>query len=142
MKRVLLLSAFFAVIFSSNSFASASDYVIDDIAVEQTLNNAIEIAVNNLDVSPEVLTNVLSENATLEGKVPVIAFVLATIGITNFFAIHRLYLGGTPILILAYPFFTFLTLGILNIGDWIVLLIDVFRNDLGKHEGSDALFMW
>ena len=142
MKKVLLLGMVLAFFATSVSYGSASDYRLDDTAVEQVFDQAIEVAVNNpmnIDLSAG---DVNGQQAVLAAKSPIVAWVISFVGILNVFAIHRLYLGGTAILVLAYPVFSFLTLGILNLGDWICLLIDVFRDDLGKHEGSDALFMW
>ncbi len=142
MKKVLLLGMVLAFFATSVSYGSASDYRLDDAAVEQVFDQAIEVAVNNpmnIDLSAG---DVNGQQAVLAAKSPIVAWVISFVGILNVFAIHRLYLGGTAILVLAYPVFSFLTLGILNLGDWICLLIDVFRDDLGKHEGSDALFMW
>ena len=142
MKKVLLLGMVLAFFATSVSYGSASDYRLDDTAVEQVFDQAIEVAVNNpmnIDLSAG---DVNGQQAVLAAKSPIVAWVISFVGIPNVFAIHRLYLGGTAILVLAYPVFSFLTLGILNLGDWICLLIDVFRDDLGKHEGSDALFMW
>ena len=142
MKKVLLLGMVLAFFATSVSYGSASDYRLDDAAVEQVFDQAIEVAVNNpmnIDLSAG---DVNGQQAVFAAKSPIVAWVISFVGILNVFAIHRLYLGGTAILVLAYPVFSFLTLGILNLGDWICLLIDVFRDDLGKHEGSDALFMW
>ena len=142
MKKVLLLGMVLAFFATSVSYGSASDYRLDDAAVEQVFDQAIEVAVNNpmnIDLSAG---DVNGQQAVLAAISPIVAWEISFVGILNVFAIHRLYLGGTAILVLAYPVFSFLTLGILNLGDWICLLIDVFRDDLGKHEGSDALFMW
>lgn len=142
MKKGLLLSMVLAFFATSTSFASANDYRIDDQAVEQVFDQAIEVVVNTSLPETQGINGVMGEKAVLAGKSPIAAWVISFIGFLNVFAIHRLYLGGTALLVLAYPVFSFLTLGVLNLGDWIVLLVDVFRNDLGKHEGSDALFMW
>lgn len=51
--------------------------------------------------------------------------------------IHRVFLGGAPILILGY-----LLLSILFVG-WILVLIDFFRlifGGTGHYEGNDSLF--
>jgi len=75
-----------------------------------------------------------------EGKSPIAAFVICWL--LGGIAIHRVYLGGTPVLIVGYLFTFFGFFGLIPFGDWIVLLVSVFKDDLGKYEGSDAFIMW
>ena len=135
MKKVLLvcLLAMFAI--TSQTYASSA-YTIDDSAVEAVFDNSVNVM--NLDLTDSMEL----ENATMlkAGKSPIAAFVIAWL--LGPIAIHRVYLGGTPLLVLGYIVTVFGIVFLVPLIDWIVLLIDVFRNDLGKHEGSDAFFMW
>ena len=143
MKKILVLTLIFSVAMASASFASASDYRIDDNVIESVFDQAIQIKTGNLDFFSGNNNGLLGNEAVLEGKSPVVAWLICWL--IGGLAIHRVYLGGTPVLILGYILLAiplFIPLGIVVLGDWIVLLIDVFRDDLGKHEGSDALIMW
>jgi hypothetical protein len=136
MKKVLLvcLVALFAI--TSQSYASTA-YTIDDAAVEAVFDNSVSV----IDLASESDSMVLENAAMLKaGKSPIAAFVICWL--LGGIAIHRVYLGGTPLLVLGYILTIFGIFGLVPLVDWIVLLVDVFRNDLGKHEGSDAFFMW
>ena len=138
MKKVLLvcLLAMFAI--TSQTYASSA-YTIDDSAVEAVFDNSVNVM--NLDLTDSNDPMVL-ENATMlkAGKSPIAAFVICWL--LGGIAIHRVYLGGTPLLVLGYIVTVFGFVFLVPFVDWLVLLVDVFRNDLGKHEGSDAFFMW
>lgn len=138
MKKVLLVSLFALFVCTTQSFATSA-YTIDDSAVEAVFDNSVNVM--NIDASNFDNSMVLENAAMLkEGKSPIVAFVLAWI--LGPIAIHRVYLGGTPLLVLGYIVTIFGIFGLVPFIDWIVLLVDVFRDDLGKHEGSDAFFMW
>lgn len=121
---------------TSQTYASSA-YTIDDSAVEAVFDNSVSVM--NLDAGSD---SMMLENATMlkAGKSPIAAFVIAWV--LGWIGIHRVYLGGTPLLVLGYIVTFFGIFGLVPFIDWIVLLVDVFRNDLGKHEGSDAYFMW
>ena len=144
MKRILVLMVFFSVTITSQSFASASDYRIDDNVIESVFDQAIQVKTGSFDLfSGAFDSSLLGNEAVLEGKSPVVAWLICWL--IGGLAIHRIYLGGTPVLILGYLALAIpigIPLLIVVFGDWIALLIDVFRDDLGKHEGSDALIMW
>jgi len=137
MKKVLLvcLVAMFAV--TSQTYASSA-YTIDDSAVEAVFDNSVSVM--NLDLADS--NEMALENATMlkAGKSPIAAFVISWL--LGWAAIHRVYLGGTPILVVGYLVTVFGIFGLVWGVDTLVLLIDVFRNDLGKHEGNDAFFFW
>ena len=138
MKKVLLVSLFALFVCSTQSFATSA-YTIDDSAVEAVFDNSVNVM--NLDVD-NFNNSMVLENATMlkAGKSPIAAFVICWL--LGGIAIHRVYLGGTPLLVLGYIVTIFGIFGLVPLVDWIVLLVDVFRDDLGKHEGSDAFFMW
>ena len=136
MKKVLLVCLFAMFAITSQTYASSA-YTIDDSAVEAVFDNSVSVM--SLDATSD---SMVLENATMlkAGKSPIAAFVICWF--LGAIAIHRVYLGGTPLLVLGYILTVFGIFGLVPFVDWVVLLVDVFRNDLGKHEGSDAFFMW
>jgi len=136
MKKVLLVCLVAMFTITSQTYASSA-YTIDDSAVEAVFDNSVSVM--NLDATSD---SMVLENATMlkAGKSPIAAFVISWL--LGWAAIHRVYLGGTPILVLGYLVTVFGIFGLVWGVDTLVLLIDVFRNDLGKHEGSDAFFFW
>lgn len=136
MKKGLLVCLLAMFALTTQTYATSA-YTIDDSAVEAVFDNSVNVM--NLDAGSDSMA---LENATMlkAGKSPIAAFVIAWF--LGGIAIHRVYLGGTPLLVLGYILSVFGIFGLVPFIDWIVLLVDVFRNDLGKHEGSDAFFMW
>jgi len=137
MKKTLLVCMVTIFVVSTQSFG-ISKYKVDDGQIESIFDNAITIQ-KSVD-----LTQFFNEpNNTFEikeGKSPIAAFVICfVIGWT---AIHRVYLGGTPLLIVGYLLTLGGFLGLIPFIDLIALLVSVFKNDLGKYEGSDAFLMW
>jgi hypothetical protein len=131
MKKICILITFIALGMSSNTFAG--DYTINDSKVESLLNSSIQNDFSNVDFS-------LNDMTALQGgdKQAIVAVLL------DFFlggiAIHRVYLGGSPILIAGYLFTFFGIFGILPLGDFIVLLVNF--NDISRYVDNDAFVMW
>jgi TM2 domain-containing membrane protein YozV len=139
MKKLLtlLVSALFFTIAQAN--ASTSEYTVDDTAVEAVFETGVQVSAVQLLQSLQSSGNT-SETQVQEDKTPIIAFVLATF--LGGFAIHRVYLGGSPVLIPAYIFTCFGIFGIVPFVDWIVLLIGVANDDISKYVDNDKFFMW
>lgn len=134
MKKILFL-LFVCVCVASFESKAASLYRIDDAAVEAVFNVAKPLAA---DFSASLLASPMSTNAVMAEKNVWIAVLL------DFFlgaiAIHRVYLGGTPVLILGY-FITFGGIfGLVPLIDLIVLVIS--SNDISKYVGNNKFFMW
>lgn len=135
MKKILLLVFFCAFLASFESKAS-SLYRIDDSAIEALFNVAtplvVDIASNAMAMNPLGTTAVMADKNVWIAVV--LDFFLGAI------AIHRVYLGGTPILILGY-FFTFGGIfGLVPLIDLVVLVIS--NQDISKYVGNNKFFMW
>ncbi|MEL7001867.1 MAG: TM2 domain-containing protein [Bacteroidota bacterium] len=135
MKKLLLLTMMMAFMASVSTFAS-SKYKIDDVAVEQVLDNGV--AVVTADAAANTVLDVNSTNAQLAEKNALVAIIL------DFFlgglGVHRVYLGGSGILILGYIVTCFGIFGLIPLVDLIVLAINF--DDISKYVDNDALFMW
>ena len=129
-KSLLTLALVFGVMFVS--FANSA-YFIDDAAVETVLENAEQVTpfVNGTEMAQAMSVQASDPNVWVAC---VIDFFLGGL------AIHRVYLGGTWVLILGY-FFTFGGIfGIIPLGDLIALIIN--SDDISKYVGSNAFIMW
>lgn len=132
MKKILLLTFSLSLILSVSSFASSNEYRIDDEAVEAVFENSVAM------LSADAMFDIASDKATLEEKNVWIAVLL------DFFlgglAIHRVYLGGKPVLIVGYLLTCFGIFGIVPLIDLIVLVIN--NDDISQYVDNDKFFMW
>lgn len=139
MKKLLTLFAFVAIFASSQAKASTSEYTIDDQAVEAVFEQGIQLSATQLLENLQV-SDITNQAQIKQDKNPVVAFILAWF--LGPFAIHRVYLGGTAVLIPAYIFTCFGIFGIVPLVDWVVLLIGLVNDDISKYEDNDKFFMW
>ena len=138
MKKTLLVCMVALFVVIAQSFGN-SKYRVDDTQIESIFDNAISVQKSNINLT-QLYEDTNARFEIKEGKSPIAAFVICWL--LGGIAIHRVYLGGTPVLIVGYLFTFFGFFGLIPFGDWIVLLVSVFKNDLGKYEGSDAFIMW
>lgn len=134
-KIVLFLFVVLAVMVSQQAKASA--YHVDEISVDQLFDNAVETSI--FDFNAPAL-NTMATNAgssAVAGKDPIIALAL------NFFfgylGAHRFYLGTELLTGIAY-IVTFGGFGIINLIDFIVLIIN--HDNIAPFVNNPALFMW
>jgi TM2 domain-containing membrane protein YozV len=134
MKKTILLSLLCMILVSYN--ASASNYRIDDSAIESVFASTKVITENFATVGN--LFDVTINKANLEEKNVWIAVLL------DFFlgglAVHRVYLGGTPMLIVGYLLTCGGIFGIVPLIDLIVLVIN--SDDISKYVNNNKFFMW
>lgn len=134
MKKIILLSL---VCFMFVSYQSkASIYEVDDAAIE-TLFESSETVLSGISNATNLLLP-MKTDAVMAEKNVWIAVVL------DFFlgglAIHRVYLGGTPVLILGYLITFGGIFGLVPLIDFVVLIIE--SGDISKYVGSNKFFMW
>lgn len=124
-----------AMMASVSTFAS-SKYTIDDNAVEQVLESGVTVL--TADAAANTVLDLNSSNAQLAEKNSIVAIIL------NFFlgglAIHRVYLGGTGLLILGYLVTCGGIFGLVPLVDFVVLIIN--NDDISEYIDNDAFFMW
>jgi len=143
MKKVFFLSSALLLAVCANSFATTSEYAVDDMAVETYLNSSIEVAPLALMANDEATTMPNTNgmpNTMVAGKDPVVAFVLSWV--LGFLGVHRFYMGTATLTGVGY----ILTLGgcgIVATIDWVVLLIALINRDgIDKYEDNPKFFMW
>jgi hypothetical protein len=149
MKKIVLLSSMLFLTVCTKSLASTSEYIVDDVAIEATLNSGVEVAslVPTLETSATTEANVLGVTNTglpattiSGGKDATTAFILSWF--LGFLGVHRFYMGTATLTGVGY----ILTLGgcgIVATVDWVVLLIAlVNRESISKYEDNPKFFMW
>lgn len=131
-KSLLFLTLLFGCLFVC--MANSSSYYVNDAEVETLLQNSEQV--NPFENGMNDMTHVMSRQAADPNVwvACVIDFFLGGI------AIHRLYLGGTWVLVLGYLFTFFGIFGLIPLGDLIALIIN--SDDISKYVGSNAFIMW
>jgi hypothetical protein len=135
MKKLFVLALFCSMFMSVGAFASTSKYRVDDSSVEAVFSASV-LTVTNLESATTNVLALMPEGAG--SKDALLAIVLDFF--LGWIAIHRVYLGGTPLLILGY----FITFGgiffIVPLIDLIVLIINY--NNISKYINNNKFFMW
>ena len=133
MKKVLFTFALvFSVIFTTTA---NSNYYVNDTEVETLLEESIQV--NPFENSVDFANFVKAADQSGDKNAWIAVIIDLLIG---GLAIHRVYLDGTPLLILGYLFTFGGIFGLLPLGDLIVLIIN--NQDISKYVGSDAFIMW
>jgi TM2 domain-containing membrane protein YozV len=120
--------------------ADASMYRLDHASVDQMFDQAEQadfLAMNTL--APYANSSTATHSFYSADKNPAVAFILAWF--VGYLGIHRAYLGTSTGTIVAY----ILTLGgcgIVAFVDWVVLLIGLVNDDIGKYIDNPKFFMW
>lgn len=140
MKKIIVLTFLFVAAFSFNQ-VSASEYSIDEKAIDQLFETATEtsmisMSASNLSAVPSTVPSPLMANA--QEKDAVVAIVL------DFFlgwaGIHRFYLGTNTLTGLAYPLTCGGIFGIVPLVDFVVLIID--NDNISPYIDNPKFFMW
>lgn len=135
MKKFLAVFSLFLLIGLSN--AQASSYYVDDAAVEKVLSKGVEMN-TNFSLDANSTAELFNQSSTLNEKDPLVAILLDIF--VGGLAIHRVYLGGRPTLVLLYFITCGGIFGILPIGDLIVLAVNY--DDISAYVGNDNFIMW
>ena len=131
-KLVLSIIAVLAIAFSAN----AANYKVDNNAIDALIENAEEVY--TLDVAAPAAAN-LPAVSQKEVK-PVTALIL------NFFlggfGVHRHYMGTAPGMWALYTFTFGGIFGIVDIIDFVMLIIGTVDNDISQYVNNRKFFMW
>ncbi|MBQ9462380.1 MAG: TM2 domain-containing protein [Bacteroidales bacterium] len=131
-KLVLSLIAVVAIAFSAN----AANYKVDNNAIDNIIENATEV------VTLEVATPAAANLPAVEQKVvkPVTALILNFL--VGCFGVHRHYMGTAPGMWALYTFTFGGIFGIVDLVDFIMLIIGTIDNDISKYINNRKFFMW
>lgn len=139
MKKIILIIVLFVTVLSVKQ-ANASSYSVDEQAIDQLFEKAIEtsmISINATELT-NVASNVSSAVMASKDKDAVVAIVL------DFFlgglGIHRFYLGTETLTGLGYILTCGGIFGIVPLIDFVVLIID--NKDISAYVNNPKFFMW
>jgi len=139
MKKLILVIVLFVSVLSVKQ-ANASSYSVNENAIDQLFQNAIEtsmISINANELS-SIASNGIATVSASKDKDAITAIVL------DFFlgglGIHRFYLGTETLTGLGYILTCGGIFGIVPLVDFIVLIID--RDDIGQYIDNPKFFMW
>jgi hypothetical protein len=138
MKKLLSIALVLAGLSMSNT-TKASSYVLDEIAVTTTINNATEESLESFtSVSNSESNNFTSATAVVKGDQSKGVFLVAAF-FCGGFAIHRFYMGvnGKGGIIFLSNFCLF---GVPALIDFIYVLID--DSNFSKYDNSSEIFVW
>ena len=138
MKKVLVvLIAMFAIA----TAASASNYKLDDAAIDAAIENAVDVspiaalseATASLPVAPAATVS--------SGKSPVAAILLTFF--LGEFGVHRHYMGTRPWMWAIYTFTFGGIFGVVPFIDFIVEIVaTVEDHSVARYCGNTSFFMW
>lgn len=131
-KLVLSIIAVLAIAFS----ASAANYKVDNNAIDSLIENAEEVY--TLDIAAPAAAN-LPAVSQKEVK-PVTALILNFF--LGYFGIHRHYMGTAPGMWALYTFTVGGIFGIVDLVDFIMLIIGTVDNNISPYINNRKFFMW
>ncbi|MBO6169499.1 MAG: TM2 domain-containing protein [Bacteroidales bacterium] len=133
-KFVLILAAVFGMAIAAN----AANYKVDNNAIDALIENAEEVF--TLDVA-EAAPAAANLPAVSQKEVkPVVALVLNWF--LGFFGVHRHYMGTAPGMWALYTFTVGGIFGIVDLIDFIMLVIGTVDNDISRYINNRKFFMW
>lgn len=139
MKKLLLIFVLFAGVFTANQ-AVASTYSVNEQAIDQLFENAIETSMISLNANetntsaPTVATAFMPSKEKSAVAAILLDFFLGGLGV------HRFYLGTKPMTGIGYILTCGGIFGIVPLVDLIVLIID--NDDITPYINNPKFFMW
>lgn len=135
MKKIFLtLIAVLAVAFAAN----ATSYTMDESALDALIESSVEVA----PAAMAPASDLSSASVKLgSGSEPIVAWILSFIPVTSWLAIHRMYMGTSPLAIIL-NIVTGAGFGIVYVVDWVALLIGVLDGGIGQYCNNPRWWMW
>lgn len=140
MKKLLFALIAFVTI---STVASAAPYKIDDAAVDNAIESAVEVSpVSFLSEVPAQLPAGMPASASVSaGKSPVGAILLTFF--LGGFGVHRHYMGTRPWMWAIYTFTVGGIFGVVPFVDFIVEIVAAVEdNSIARYCGNTSFFMW
>jgi len=138
MKKIIVMSLLLVLVAAYGSKASTAMYRVNDKSVEDAFAAAKPVTLSLTSSMTSTLLSPLSgQKVTAEKNVWLAVVLNLFLGLI---AVHRVYLGGTPILILGYLFTAGGIFGIVPLVDIVVLIIN--NENISKYINNNRFFMW
>lgn len=119
--------------------ASANNYTIDESAIDAMIENAVEVSPMSVEAGAAGIQDPTIKFGS--APQPVLAFVLSVIPVTGWLAVHRMYLGTSPLAVIL-NIVTGGGFGIVYVVDWVVLLMGVLDNNISRYVNNGNWLMW
>ncbi|MBQ6179093.1 MAG: TM2 domain-containing protein [Bacteroidales bacterium] len=140
MKKLLFaLIAFVAI----STVASAAPYKIDDAAVDNAIESAVEVSpVSFLSEVPAQLPAGMPASASVSADKSPVGAILLTFFLGGF-GVHRHYMGTRPWMWAIYTFTVGGIFGVVPFVDFIVEIVAAVEdNSVARYCGNTSFFMW
>jgi len=125
-------------VFAFAATASAASYRLDDAAIDQTIENAVEISAADMMMDMDMTAGAQLSSA---GKSAAVTLVLNWF--LGFFGVHRHYMGTRPFMWAIYTFTIGGIFGIVPFVDFIVEIVALIEDgSVAEFCGNTAFFMW
>ena len=139
MKKLLILTLFFAMMAGLSSEIQASEYKLDNQKVDLLFENAHSLDFKLFETSPSLLPGAMPMmHAAKKEKDPIVAILL------DFFlgglGVHRFYLGTEVMTGIGYILTCGGIFGIVPLIDFIILIVDF--KDISPYIDNPKFFMW
>ncbi len=118
--------------------ANAANYTVDEQSIDAMIENATEVTPMTLAAADNSFTD-----ATLKigpAPQPIVAFILSLVPVTSWLAVHRMYLGTSPLAVVL-NIVTGSGFGIVYVLDWVALLLGVLDNNIGQYVNNPHWIM-
>ena len=140
MKKLLFaLIAFVAI----STVASAAPYKIDDAAVDNAIESAVEVSPFAFmsEIPAQLPAGMPASASVSAGKSPVGAILLTFF--LGGFGVHRHYMGTRPWMWAIYTFTVGGIFGVVPFVDFIVEIVAAVEdNSIARYCGNTSFFMW
>jgi len=137
MKKIIVMSLLLVLVAAYGSKASTAMYRVNDKSVEAVFATAKPMVLSLKAMASTLLSPLSGQKVTAEKNVWLAVILDVFLG---GIAVHRVYLGGTPILILGYLVTAFGIFFIVPLVDLIVLIIN--NENISKFVNNNRYFMW
>jgi len=139
MKKLLLIIVLFVGVVSAKQ-VSASSYSVNEQAIDQLFDNAIETSMLSVN-APEIntVTGTVPTTVMASKDKDAVAAILLDFFLGGF-GVHRFYLGTKPLTGIGYILTCGGIFGIVPLVDFIVLIID--HDDISPYINNPKFFMW
>lgn len=119
--------------------ASAANYTVDEASIDALIENAVEVTPASMEaVAGDFTSPTLHIGSAPK---PVVAFILSVVPFTSWLAIHRMYLGTSPLAV-ALNILTGAGFGVVYVLDWVSLLLGTLDNNISGYVNNGRWWMW
>lgn len=123
--------------------ASAANYTVDESSIDALIENAVEVTPAFMEAEAgDFMSQIVSPSIHIgSAPKPIVAFILSVLPPTGWLAIHRMYLGTSPLAVIL-NIVTGAGCGVVYVLDWVSLLLGTLDNNIGAYVNNGRWWMW